>query len=287
VNRYILWRIVGNDLPPRHEPDQALKHLGFILEHEPFLPQCEKRFLFNRVVDAARLEQMADMVRAAGHGVDVLPFKPEEYREQRNDPQRFRYLIPINEARNLCLEKGLPTGVEYVLPFDGGCFFHPAGWGSFDAVVRLNPGRPFFVVPMARLGSYEEALDPDLRPSVKEIYRRPNGAQLVGPTEPQVAFGQRADIRFDTNRNYGTVDKAELLWRLGIPGPWDYWEPRVRQQSLQHPSEYSGESMAAGWVARLPSGNPEADGDSLKRGAARAAGVKNLLKRAAHVCGKF
>lgn len=36
-DNFIIVRIIGNDLPPRHSPNQTIDNLRFILEHEPDL----------------------------------------------------------------------------------------------------------------------------------------------------------------------------------------------------------------------------------------------------------
>src|SRR5688572_23529918 len=38
---FVLYRIVGNDLYPRHAKGQSRQNLSFILEHEPRLENCE------------------------------------------------------------------------------------------------------------------------------------------------------------------------------------------------------------------------------------------------------
>ena len=50
---FLLIRIIGNDLEPRHRAGQSRDNLRFILENEPPLPGCGKRFVLNRIVDAA------------------------------------------------------------------------------------------------------------------------------------------------------------------------------------------------------------------------------------------
>ena len=42
----------GNDLPPRHRSDKLEKNLAFLLENEPNFPNCEKRFVVNRIINA-------------------------------------------------------------------------------------------------------------------------------------------------------------------------------------------------------------------------------------------
>jgi hypothetical protein len=47
----VLYRVLGNDLPPRHEIGQTLSNLRFMLDNEPELEACEKRWVVNRIVD--------------------------------------------------------------------------------------------------------------------------------------------------------------------------------------------------------------------------------------------
>jgi hypothetical protein len=51
---FVLTRIIGNDLVPRHAEGQSLANLRFILDHEPPLEACEKRFVVNRIFDDGR-----------------------------------------------------------------------------------------------------------------------------------------------------------------------------------------------------------------------------------------
>src|SRR5690606_6324998 len=48
---FVLYRIIGNDLYPRHKKGQSRENLQFILENEPQLDGCEKRWVVNRIID--------------------------------------------------------------------------------------------------------------------------------------------------------------------------------------------------------------------------------------------
>ena len=61
----VLYRIIGNDLPPRHESGQSLRNLKFILEHESPLDHCQKIFLVNRMVDLPRAQSCFVVVSSA------------------------------------------------------------------------------------------------------------------------------------------------------------------------------------------------------------------------------
>lgn len=46
---FALYRIIGNDLPPRHAVGQTRANLRFLLTEEPDLPGCRKIFIVNRI----------------------------------------------------------------------------------------------------------------------------------------------------------------------------------------------------------------------------------------------
>ena len=47
----VLYRIIGNDLPPRHQYGQVYTNVKFILENEMDLPGWSKRWVLNRIVN--------------------------------------------------------------------------------------------------------------------------------------------------------------------------------------------------------------------------------------------
>src|SRR5690554_3566160 len=49
-NTLVLYRIVGNDLYPRHAKGQSRENLRFVLENEPDFDACEKIWILNRIV---------------------------------------------------------------------------------------------------------------------------------------------------------------------------------------------------------------------------------------------
>src|SRR5690606_36616659 len=76
---FVLYRIIGNDLHPRHKRGQALENLEFILAHEPPFERCEKRFVLNRLLDPEQEQVIIDRIEHAGLGHLRIPFDPREY----------------------------------------------------------------------------------------------------------------------------------------------------------------------------------------------------------------
>ena len=79
-DRFVLYRIVGNDLYPRHDAGQSLANLRFILEHEPRFEGCEKRWLLNRIRNNDKLQELMAILEDYGYGYDVIPFEPEAFK---------------------------------------------------------------------------------------------------------------------------------------------------------------------------------------------------------------
>lgn len=275
--RYCIYRIIGNDLPPRTPEGNTLRNLKFILENEAPFMDCEKRFLFNRVYDKQLLGEMVALVSAHGCTVDGLTFMRSEYERANHFSWKRDYCIPINQARNQAIAHGMRDGFEYVLPLDGNCFIRLDGWENFDNIARANPVDAYFIMPMWRLEAYQQALDAvAYSPQIRETYRW-GDQEVVGITEPQVVFTARSDVRFEEKFTYGNCDKVSLLWRLGIAGVWDRWNSDAKMKA--RPSKWWRRVKMAGCVCRLPSGNPDADSSNKARSDAREEGLRKLVER--------
>jgi hypothetical protein len=64
----VLYRVLGNDLPPSHEIGQTLSNLRFMLDHEPELEACEKRWVVNRIVDPEQEAAIIALLEERGQG---------------------------------------------------------------------------------------------------------------------------------------------------------------------------------------------------------------------------
>lgn len=114
----VLYRILGNDLPPRHAANQTLQNLDFLLRNElPFLNatdlsqtaqspfrRIDKYFILNRITAAKTVAAIRRLL--LDYGVDEdhmleIPFEWEEY-EQRS----FRWDGGVADASDVW---GLPV----------------------------------------------------------------------------------------------------------------------------------------------------------------------------------
>jgi len=290
---FILYRILGNDLPPRHLKGQTLENLRFILENEGELKGCEKRFVLNRIADSYEEKNIMEMLDRAGVSFFRIPFDRDEYLNVKWDMDgvsgefapgtpRFNklrhgekgriwmrlyrhknnYVMNNNGARNEALARG-KQDAKWVLPWDGNCFITQRGWDEIISAVTASPQIPYFVVPMARVTKNHLLLESDFAPRAEE--------------EPQIIFRKDSLLSFNESYFYGRRDKVELLWRLGVPGKWDKWEKEPWDLPIPEYVSEAGAFDFAGWVARLNSGRGRLETDSEGRAFARVEAIKTML----------
>ena len=248
-NRTIgLYRIIGNALPPRHDKDQLLRSLTFMLENEPTLPGAIKLYLLNRLHNSTELKMAKELITRYGHKWIEDPLVPSNYRKFQQDstyglpsPTGPRYgtwgrimsragnvhrlesnlfLMNNNGARNLAIADGMARGFDWVLPFDGNSFFTIPRWEKLRAGLRTAAlqGSTYLTLPLVRTVSVSPG---DVGATSGDLWRLPDVAE---PGEPQVAFQRKSVLRFNPTIPYGHRPKVELLWRLGVPGEWDNYQ---------------------------------------------------------------
>ncbi|WP_204352615.1 alginate lyase family protein [Salinicola halophilus] len=297
--RFVLYRIIGNDLEPRHARGQSRANLRFILENEPSLDGCEKRFIVNRIVNSQEHAAIIELLESYGQTYIDIPFVLSTYAATPWDFEglpsagftrsedfqalseaergrvmmrlyRFRnlYVMNNNGARNVALDEGREIA-DWVLPWDGNCFVTASAWADIRRDITAHADRRYHVVPMARITDNQQLLDDGFAPAAAE--------------EPQIAFRHDAGERFDERHPYGRRPKVELLWRLGVPGRWDRW--KIEPWDLECPpyAAEAGQFGTAGWIARLESGQSHlevgASRGLVDRGVARVEAVTGLLDR--------
>ena len=239
----ILYRIVGSDLPPLHSVGQSLASLRCILRHEPELPGLEKRWLLNRIVSRETEAELQALIRGAGYRVDVIPSSSDACRHVWSDigmtPDAWHpwsegfarlssldqlrtaeyiarhknlSLIGLNDARNEAIRLGL-ADADWVFPWDGGCFLPLHVWEVLRPLIGIE-SLSYMVVPSVRLPNNDLLAS---EPAVLSVQR----------DEPQLGFSRRAQLHFDPGLRYGSMSKAMLLRRIGLPGPWQ--QPQARR----------------------------------------------------------
>lgn len=268
---FMLVRIIGNDLEPRHRKGQSFDNANFILDNEPAFPDCEKFWIVNRIADPEEELRIVRLLESRGQSFHRIPFDLDAYgkipwdldglpaRELRFSGKHGQsaglkaaryethirrsknlYLMNNNGARNKALEIAR-TRAKWLMPWDGNCYLTAQGFREIRATIEEKPYLPYAIVPMARIVDNVVLLDENIAPPAIE--------------EPQIIFRSDTAQLFDEKYGYGRRLKVEMLWRLGVPGYWD----RFRDDQLDFPrpalTADAGLFQNAGWVARLHSGH--------------------------------
>lgn len=297
ADTFVLYRIIGNDLYPRHRKGQSRDNLKFILENEPAFAACEKRFVVNRIIDRDEEASILKLLDQSGYSYIHIPFILDEYLNLSWDikgvPEKFapysttysklsppdrgrltmrlfrhknNYAMNNNGARNAALNEGRSLA-KWVLPWDGNCFITVNAWSEIVSTIKNFPETPYFITPMARVTNNLKLLDSTYKPQANE--------------EPQIIFRKDAGLCFNEDFFYGCRPKVELLWRLNVPGNWDQWKIEPWDIGGTKYAEEAGLFRYAGWVARLDSGQQHLEVDpnhgKTNRGRARNQAIASVL----------
>lgn len=294
--RYALVRILGNDLPGRHAPEQTLANLAFTLTHESDFPDCQKIWVLNRIVDTDRKRQLIDLLRAHGKPFVDIPYDaaalcaaPLCFEDLPRDDYKLtpefekaaahtrlmadyavlrhknNYIINNNGARNRAIEEGQQVA-DWVFPWDGNCFVTDAAWASLTSGLAQRTDLRYHIVPMERLLDNAAVLEPGHLPAPSE--------------EPQIVFRADASMRFDESLPYGLRPKVDALRRLGVPGIWDKSNQHYpwNYRTVRHGPD-SFNYAWTGWVSRLFSGEAEQEQRAEERAMARESAVVGFIKQ--------
>lgn len=286
---FALYRILGNDLPPRHYRGQTVDNLRFILQYEPPLHNCQKKWIVNKIVDLAQEKAILKLLDETHQSYTYLPFdeaayarvpfdfesflepdflRSETFRQLDTNssmwaadrPYRLKrlHLVSLNKLRNQALSEGKKLA-EWTLVLDGSCFLMGDAWGQIlQAASGAEPSTAdkqltckYLIVPMVRLMHNEQLFLPDSIPSPEE--------------EPHIAIHRDAQETYDEDLHYGRFNKVEFLRRIQVPGVWDSWSYKPWERKQWRISDEAHQWKKAGWVVRLSSGHV-LDGDQTIAG---------------------
>ncbi|KAG7359376.1 alginate lyase-domain containing protein [Nitzschia inconspicua] len=96
-----LVRAIGNALPPRHDANQTLRNLEFILKYEPDFEQVHKHWVFNRIVDQDLLERLLKMLQRYNQtSYTVIPFVLKDYAKKQYEFLEGHWLDELDMIHN-------------------------------------------------------------------------------------------------------------------------------------------------------------------------------------------
>lgn len=217
---FVLYRILGNDLQPRHTDEQTFTNTKFILKNESQLSYCTKKWIINRIIKPDKEKQIIDLLNQYKQSFTKIPFIYDDYNSCSKNPiknlnisrklksnyeieryNKINYITNNNNARNRAIRDG-KQNADWILPFDGNCCFTQKGWDQvLKKILSQNSTEPCFIVPLYRLTNNKDYFNFDPTKFIEN--------------EPQIIVGRKSDIYFNESYSYGMDSKNELLLRLG------------------------------------------------------------------------
>lgn len=200
--KYSIFRILGNETPPRDQPDARLRTLEYILDNEPEFPDCIKCWVINCIHDRERRELIGRMLTERNMYHVILPIWRAKYLEAKTRDEKITQVVGINRARNVAIKHG-----HYISNFtcilDGDCFYSEDLWqmtvNEIEEDQKVRRDRKYYSTPSSR-ATFEHA----------RISSQP---MLLA--EPMLIFRNDSDIFFDESIPFGQGDKLHLLYKLG------------------------------------------------------------------------
>jgi len=234
MSKFLLIRILGNDLPEIHGDEQTITNLTFTLENEPNFKNTDKLFILNRIYSLDKKQILINLLNKYNINYIDIPFNITEFNklpkidislnEFNNLTTRNKihllykhnlFLINNNRCRNFSIEYGKKNGYTWTFVIDSNNFFTEKAFE--DIITNIRETDEYIILPQKRLK--DGNLDND-------ILLLPENEQLIYnlPTqEPQIAFKNTSTFIFNNNIPYGCAEKAEFINALGVKGKWNNW----------------------------------------------------------------
>ena len=218
-DRFVLYRILGNDLPPRHEMGQTVKNLRFILENEPPLPNVDKRWVVNRIIDPEQEAAILALLQKHEQPYLHIPFVLEDYARVDWDIEAFPqpgFFLRGKYGDMLPYDQKL---ADYQLHRLKNSYVHQQQRGAKRGPARRARAREMGVALGWELlpDPFGVGGDPDSGQghALPEVFRRPDGAHdgqcaSVGRQSPP--RGRRRTAADFPLRRRGRVQRRLLLW---------------------------------------------------------------------------
>lgn len=232
MSKYLIIRILGNDLESLHGSDQTYTNLEFTLKYEDDFPETDKIFIINRIVDIEKKNRIISLLNKHNVKYEDIPFDIEEfnklskinhisYSEIKSMDKNTLvatlvdhnlYLVNNNGARNYALMYGKKNNYDWTFVLDSNSYFT---YESYNQIIsNIDNDSEYIIISQKRLkdGNLDNIMVCD-----------ESSIDSLPDQEPQIAFKNTSKYMFNPDLPYGLAPKAEFLTALNVPGKWQNW----------------------------------------------------------------
>lgn len=244
----VIFRIIGNENPPRDNIGQRLRVLEYILKEEPTFDSVEKWYILNRLQNIQYRRAVCELLDRYNAKYITIPLDRNSVISAPDYATKVCAAVGINHARNIAIEHGRWLA-NYVVVLDGDCMFDKEGW---DAVAERMVDNTHQYISI-----------PHVRTSIDRI--TVTGKQA----EPMVAVRSDAVFRFDESIPFGKGDKLKFLYQLG----------HDQTPGSGHCGVEGDMTVLTGYVLHLATGNEQIEESTKVRIEARDESMVKLMSR--------
>ena len=220
---YVIYRLIGNDMPPLQTIGQLRWNTEYALRNEPTLQGVHKRWILNRIWNETEFALIYQTLISNGvNRKDILLrcFDIDTFASFASKEEQLLYLTAQNEARNAGIKDGRSSGYEWTVILDGNTFISKDSWGAMKRAMEKadDNGHMYLKIPYHRVHYLQNTSWLNKRSTMKNILQY---APAKG--ESQMAFRKDAPELFtlgETNRDakdskkkrgYGQRNKSYLF----------------------------------------------------------------------------
>lgn len=223
MTKYVIYRLIGNDMPPLQMTGQLRWNTEYALKNEPQLPGVQKKWILNRIWNETELHLLySTLLRYGVNRRDIIVrcFDLDAFAGFPTKDDQLFYLTAQNEGRNVGILDGRENGFEWSIILDGNTFISLDSWNAMKKALEkaTKEQKLYYKIPYHRVHSEQSEDWLNRRTDMNTILQ-------FAPTkgESQIAFHKNAKTLFtlgDTNSNakdphkkkgYGQRNKSYLF----------------------------------------------------------------------------
>ena len=253
--KYSIFRIIGNEMPPRDEPDARLKTLKFILNNEPEFINTIKCWIVNCIHDKNRQELITNILSEKNQYFVISQIQKQKYIEANNKKQKINHAIAINRARNMAIQHG-KTLSEFTFLLDGDCLFNEFLWNKTINELEEDQektSRKIYSIPTSR-STFEHSI-------------LSNEPMLIA--EPMTIHRYDCDRFFNETIPFGEGDKLKFLYEIG----------HNKESGKHHLMSHEKICKSVGLIHHVTASDYKIEVDWKLRMKLRSESIENLLQK--------
>lgn len=132
-----IFRIIGNENPPRDSVGSRLRVLEHILQKEPELVGVDKFYVINRIHDIQFRRSLCELLDNYSAKYITISLNRGWVLKAADERERICRAIAINAAKNTAVNFGKWTS-RYSVILDGDCLFDVDGWVKVEQAMKAD-----------------------------------------------------------------------------------------------------------------------------------------------------